>query len=160
MDMCIRLDKDTDVTVSGGYTTGEIDVEFKIEPEEMMEQILDNMEVMDIVGAIVDRNGVDELAKLIKNVHLHTDEYTDIKYVYVYENMTGHWGRCTNPQFIARHRKCRAILLKEVISKYPGGVSEFIEELNMPSHHRNKERSGFINEITSNELLIWKEHTE
>ncbi len=66
MDMCIRLDKDTNVKVSGGYTTGEIDVEFKIEPEEMMGQILDNMKVTSIINAIVDHKGVDEVIKLVK----------------------------------------------------------------------------------------------
>ena len=63
----IRLDDNASVTVDSGFSTGEITLDFKIKPEDLIEQILNTVSVEDIISTILELRGVNIILQTLED---------------------------------------------------------------------------------------------
>lgn len=72
------------------------------------------------------------------------------EYFYIYKDSTNKWCEATNPTFIARHSKCRAIKKADLLDKF-NNVLQFINKAN--DYFGDERASNFILETDLNEIV-------
>ena len=71
------------------------------------------------------------------------------KYIFIYKDISDKWCTTTDLEFIAMHKRCRAIKTTEILSKFKS-VQAFVNRAN--DYFNNEDTECFISTTTLNEI--------